>query len=170
MGGPEKIAKRRAEGVLNARERLDYVLDAGSFVEFGLMATSVHQDVRHKTPADGKLAGIGRIDGRPVAIVSNDFTTLGASSSVVNMKKIRHMKKISTERGMPLVLLGESTGARMPDRMGASGFRIKLSYLTCSHGFKPRAHPPYRAHIPQSVGDSFGVFVFAYTATWGELA
>ena len=121
MGGPEKIAKRRAEGVLNARERLDYLLDAGSYVEFGLMATSVHQEVRHKTPADGKIAGVGRIDGRPVAIVSNDFTTLGASSSVVNMKKIRHMKKISTERGMPLVLLGESTGARMPDRMGASG-------------------------------------------------
>jgi acetyl-CoA carboxylase carboxyltransferase component len=78
MGGPAKIAKRRSEGVLNARERLDYVLDAGSFVAFGLMATSVHQDVRHKTPADGKLAGVGRINGRPVAIVSNDFTTLGA--------------------------------------------------------------------------------------------
>lgn len=121
MGGPEKLAKRRAEGVLNARERLDYLLDAGSFVESGLFATSVHKEVRHKTPADGKLAGVGRIDGRPVALVSNDFTTLGASSSVVNMKKIRHMKKMSIERGMPLILLGESTGARMPDRMGASG-------------------------------------------------
>ena len=121
MGGPEKLAKRRAEGVLNARERLDYLLDAGSFVESGLFATSAHKEVRHKTPADGKLAGVGRIDGRPVALVSNDFTTLGASSSVVNMKKIRHMKKISIERGMPLILLGESTGARMPDRMGASG-------------------------------------------------
>jgi hypothetical protein len=47
---------------------------------------------------------------------------------------------------------------------------IKLSYLTCSHGFKPRARPPYRAHIPQAVGDSFGVSFFAYTATWGALA
>ncbi len=121
IGGREKLAKRRAEGDLNARERLEYLLDAGSFVETGLLATSVHQEVRHKTPADGKIAGVGRIGGRPVALVSNDFTTLGASSSVVNMKKIRHMKKISTERGMPLILLGESSGARMPDRMGASG-------------------------------------------------
>ena len=121
MGGPEKLEKRRAEGHLNARERIDYLLDKESFTESGLFGTSVHKEVRHKTPADGKLAGTGTIDGRPVALVSNDFTVLGASSSVVNMKKIRHMKKISIERGMPLILLGESTGARMPDRMGAAG-------------------------------------------------
>ncbi len=121
MGGPEKIEKRRAEGHLNARERIEYLLDNGSFVESGLFGTSVHKEVRHKTPADGKIAGTGTIDGRPVALVSNDFTVLGASSSVVNMKKIRHMKKISIDRGMPLVMLGESTGARMPDRMGAAG-------------------------------------------------
>ena len=47
---------------------------------------------------------------------------------------------------------------------------IKLRYLTCSHGFKPRARPPYRAHIHQAVGDSCGVSFFAYTATWGALA
>src|SRR6266705_210976 len=47
---------------------------------------------------------------------------------------------------------------------------IKLRYLTCSHGFKPRARPPYRAHIHQAVGDSCGVAFFAYTATWGALA
>ena len=53
---------------------------------------------------------------------------------------------------------------------GANPICIKLSYLTCSHGFKPRARPPYRAHIPQAVGDSCGVSFFAYTATWGALA
>ena len=121
MGGPEKIEKRRAQGVLNARERIDYLLDEGSFVESGRYAASINKAVRHKTPGDGKLAGVGRIDGRPVALVSNDFTVMGASSSVVNMKKMRQMKKISIQRGMPLILLGESTGARMPDRMGAQG-------------------------------------------------
>jgi hypothetical protein len=52
----------------------------------------------------------------------------------------------------------------------AGGLRVKLSYVTYNNGFKPRVCPPYRVHSPQPVGDSFGVFVFAYTATWGELA
>ena len=56
--------------------------------------------------------------------VPNDFTVLGASSSVVNGKKIKHVKQVANESGMPLVLLGESAGARMPDRMGAAGRAI----------------------------------------------
>ena len=124
MGGPEKLAKRKAEGVLNARERIDYLLDEGSFIESGRYARSNRAEVKHKTPADGKVAGFGRIDGREVALVSNDFTVLGASSAVINMKKIKHVKQIAAKRGMPLVLLGESSGARMPDRMGAAGRAI----------------------------------------------
>ena len=124
MGGPEKLAKRKAEGVLNARERIDYLLDEGSFIESGRYARSNRPEVKHKTPADGKVAGFGRIEGREVALVSNDFTVLGASSAVINMKKIKHVKQIAAKRGMPLVLLGESSGARMPDRMGAAGRAI----------------------------------------------
>ncbi len=124
MGGPEKLAKRKAEGHLNARERLDALLDPGSFFESGRFARAIRPEVRHKTPADGKIAGFGRIDGREVAIVSNDFTVLGASSSVINMKKIKHVKQVAGKRGLPLVLLGESSGARMPDRMGAAGRAI----------------------------------------------
>ncbi|OGK81285.1 MAG: methylmalonyl-CoA carboxyltransferase [Candidatus Rokubacteria bacterium GWC2_70_16] len=121
MGGPEKLEARRAAGVMNARERIEQLLDPDSFVEAGLFAAGIREEVRHKSPADGKIAGVGRIAGRPVALVSNDFTVLGASSSVVNMKKLRHMKKLAVEHGMPLILLGESTGSRMPDRMGAAG-------------------------------------------------
>ena len=121
MGGAQKLEKRRAEGVLNARERLDYLLDEDSFSESGLFAKGVRPEVADKSAADGKVAGYGRIDGRPVAVVSNDFTVLGASSSAINGKKIRHVKEASIRNGMPLVFLGESSGARMPDRMGASG-------------------------------------------------
>lgn len=124
MGGPEKLAERKAQGVLNARERIDHLVDPGSFTESGRHARSIRAEVRHKTPADGKVAGFARIAGREVAIVSNDFTVLGASSSVVNMKKIRHVKQAACRYGMPLVFLGESSGARMPDRMGASGRAI----------------------------------------------
>ena len=124
MGGPEKLAQRKAQGLLNARERIEYLVDAGSFVESGRYARAIREEVRHKTPADGKVAGYARIDGREVSLVSNDFTVLGASSSVINMKKIRHVKQSACRYGMPLVLLGESSGARMPDRMGAAGRAI----------------------------------------------
>jgi methylmalonyl-CoA decarboxylase subunit alpha len=124
MGGPDKLAKRKAEGVLNARERIDHLLDEGSFIESGRYARSNRPEVKHKTPADGKVAGFGKIDGREIALVSNDFTVLGASSAVINMKKIKHVKQVASRRGMPLVLLGESSGARMPDRMGAAGRAI----------------------------------------------
>lgn len=121
MGGPAKLAKRREAGVMNARERLDGLLDRGSFHESGLFAKALRPEVREKSPADGKIAGFGKIHGREVAVVSNDFTVLGASSAVINMKKIKHVKQVANKRGMPLVFLGESSGARMPDRMGAAG-------------------------------------------------
>lgn len=124
MGGPEKLARRKAEGLLNARERIDYLIDAGSFIESGRYARAIRPEVKHKTPADGKVAGFARVDGREIGLVSNDFTVLGASSAVVNMKKIKHVKQVATKRGMPLVFLGESSGARMPDRMGAAGRAI----------------------------------------------
>jgi methylmalonyl-CoA decarboxylase subunit alpha len=124
MGGAEKLKKRRTQGLLNARERLDALLDSDSFIESGMHATSFKKDMAEKTPADGKVAGYGRIDGREVAVVSNDFTVLGASSSAINGKKIRHVRETATQRGMPIVFLGESAGARMPDRMGAAGRAI----------------------------------------------
>ena len=124
MGGPAKLAKRKDEGVLNARERIEHLIDPGSFIESGMLAAGIRPEVRDKTPADGKVAGFARIAGREIALVSNDFTVLGASSSVINMKKIKHVKQVATTRGMPLIFLGESSGARMPDRMGAAGRSI----------------------------------------------
>ncbi|MBF6570126.1 MAG: methylmalonyl-CoA carboxyltransferase [Candidatus Binataceae bacterium] len=124
MGGAEKLERRRAQGVLNARERIEKLLDPGSFLESGLYATSNRPEVKDRSPADGKIAGFGRIDDRPVALVSNDFTVLGASSSTINGKKIRHMREVAIRSGMPLIFLGESSGARMPDRMGAAGRAI----------------------------------------------
>lgn len=124
MGGTAKLERRRAEGVLNARERIQKLVDLESFVESGLLAASHRPDMQERTPADGKIAGFATVGGRRVALVSNDFTVLGASSSVVNGKKIRHMRDAANRCGMPLIFLGESSGARMPDRMGAPGRAI----------------------------------------------
>ena len=126
MGGEAKLAKRREKGILDARQRIDHLLDPGSFHEVGLLGTSVMPQDRARTPADGKIAGYGRIAGREVGVVSNDFTVKGASSSATNGKKIGHIKRVATQRGMPIVFLGESSGARMPDTMGARGMGTML--------------------------------------------
>ena len=121
MGGARKLAERNAQGILDARARLDHLLDDGSFQESGLFASAERREMRDRTPADGKIAGYGRIDGRPVGVVSNDFTVMGASSSRINSKKMGHVKAAAEKRGFPMIFLGESTGARMPDIMGAKG-------------------------------------------------
>jgi acetyl-CoA carboxylase carboxyltransferase component len=121
MGGKAKLDRRRNAGILNARERLDYLIDKGSFLESGLFATSAKPEDRDDTPGDGKLCGYGRIDGRDAVVIANDFTVKGASSAATNMKKIGQMQRTATERGLPMVFLGESSGARIPDKMGALG-------------------------------------------------
>lgn len=122
MGGPGKLAKRAATpGILDARARIAALFDEGSFIETGLFSTSANPADREKSPSDGKIAGFGRIRGREAAVVSNDFTVMGASSGATNGRKIAHIRKVATERGMPIVFLGESSGARMPDHMGSRG-------------------------------------------------
>ena len=125
MGGPEKLAQRKAQGVLNARERVDRLFDPGSFIESGGFAVSIRPEDKETTPADGKVAGFGRIAGREAAVISNDFTVKGASSAAINIKKLKHMKGVAKKRGIPMVFLGESTGARMPDVMGAASIGSK---------------------------------------------
>ena len=126
MGGAEKVARRKAAGLLDARERLDRLFDPGSYIESGLFTTSANPADRDKSPCDGKIAGFGKVNGRQVAAVSNDFTVMGASSGATNGRKIAHMKRVATERGIPLVFLGESSGARMPDHMGSRGMGTLL--------------------------------------------
>lgn len=127
MGGTEKLAKRRAAGVLNARERVDALVDSGTFIESGLFGVSgTRPEDKEKSAADGKVAGFGKVDGRECAIVVNDFTVMGASSGATNGRKIGHVKRVATSRGLPMIFLGESSGARMPDHMGSRGMGALL--------------------------------------------
>ena len=121
MGGPEKLKQRHEAGWLNARERVAYLLDSGSWRESGLFGTSNLPDMADQTPADGKVTGFGRVEGRTVGIVAYDFTVKGSSSSLTNSRKMNHVKDVAKKRGFPVVFLGESTGVRMPDIMGGRG-------------------------------------------------
>ena len=66
MGGEDKLARRRRPEILNARERIDYLLDPGSFRESGLFGVSYIPEMRGSTPGDGKITGFGKLDGRRV--------------------------------------------------------------------------------------------------------
>ncbi len=118
MGGSEKIKKQHDKGKLTARERIDCLLDPDSFLEVGMFNHSDVPGMEEKTPADSKIAGYGKVDGRPVVVVSNDFTVLAATSSRVAGRKEGELKVLAAHRGHPVIYLGEAGGARMPDIMG----------------------------------------------------
>ena len=121
MGGAEKIEKQHDQGKLTARERIDRMLDTGSFIEMGMLNHSDRPDMADKTPADSKIAGYGRVDGRHVVIFANDFTVLASTSSRVAFNKELELKTMAAQRGHPVIYFSESGGARMPDIMGAKG-------------------------------------------------
>lgn len=152
MGGERKLAKRRDEGALNAQERLDALVDKDSFLEVGLLGRSAYSAAEaEKTPRDGKITGFGRIDGRDVGVVVNDFTTKGASTGATNSKKIGYIRKTCTEKGMPFVHIGESTGARLPDAMGSRGMGTMLGNDTTQ--FRRMRDTPWAA---AALDTSFG--------------
>ena len=153
MGGSERLARRKVSGWLDARERIARLVDAGSFVESGLFATSSNPADAGATPADGKIAGFGRVEGREIALVANDFTVKGASSGGTNMRKIGHMKRAAAERGLPLVFLGESSGARMPDHMGSRGMGALLGNDAAQYR-RTRESPWLAAAMGQCFGSS----------------
>lgn len=121
MGGKDKLKVLKAAGKLNVRERIAYFFDQDTFQELGLFAHSDRPGMEQSTPTDGKIIGYGLVQGRPALAAANDMTILGASSAGTNMKKIEYARAVSCEKGIPLVFLGESTGARMPDSMGSFG-------------------------------------------------
>lgn len=121
MGGTAKLEARRAQGLLNARERIDALCDPGSFSEIGEFTVSTRPEDADRTPADGIVTGFGAVDGRDIAVASFDLTTLGASSAANNIAKLAFLRENATKSGIPCVFLIESAGARMPDIQGARG-------------------------------------------------
>lgn len=147
MGGERKLRQRRADGVLNARERVDLLMDAGSFRETGLFASGSADGPI--LPADGKVCGTGLVDGRRAAVIAYDFTVKGASSSQVSNRKMQQIKSMGASHGMPVVYLAESTGVRMPDVMGGAG----MGAMSDRTRFLRRRESPWAAGI---FGNSFG--------------
>jgi acetyl-CoA carboxylase carboxyltransferase component len=107
-GGDEKIEKQHKKGKMVARERLDYLLDKGSFVEFGLLLGH-----RKKAFGEGIISGHGTIDGRKVCVYSQDATVLGGSVGGLTGFKMYRTIELALEMGAPLIGLHDSPGARV---------------------------------------------------------
>ena len=117
-GGAERIAKQHEAGKLTARERLDLLLDPGTFVELDkfVMHRSAEFGMGDKRiPGDGVVTGYGRVDGRQVFVFAQDFTVFGGSLSGAYAQKICKVMDLATRVGAPIVGLNDSGGARIQE-------------------------------------------------------
>src|SRR5215475_9595769 len=117
-GGPDRLARHKEQGKLTARERIDALVDAGSFEEIGLFAQhrQVHFGMADKeVPADGVVTGAAAIDGRLVHLASQDFTVLGGSAGEVHSLKVADVMERALKTGSPFVFLNDSGGARVQE-------------------------------------------------------
>lgn len=126
MGGDERLRKHRDAGKLDARARIDHLLDSGSFVEIGTLVGGTD------APADAVVVGSGTIDGRPVMVAAEDFTVLaGTISSSANAKRYRVAEIALTDR-VPLVMMLEGAGFRADGRSHTRSPTDLLAQARCS--------------------------------------
>ena len=128
QGGPAKVEAQHAKGRLTARERVDLLFDAGTFREIGLFAHSDRPEVGEEAAADGVVTGVGDIDGRKAVVVAIDATTFGGSNGRIGLRKQGHMNFLAETKGMPLVVLGDASGGRLPDMLDATFAEVNGLY------------------------------------------
>ncbi len=117
-GGPERVSRQHAKGCLTARERLELLMDAGSFVEIGTYVTHRSTDFgmdKKRIVGDGVVAGWGTVDGRMIYAFAQDFTVFGGTMSEANARKICAIMDLAMENGAPIVGLNDSGGARIQE-------------------------------------------------------
>jgi len=123
-GGAERIAAQHQKGKMTARERLDVLLDTGSFVELDRFVTHRATDfglADQKPLGDGVVTGYGRIDGRVVYVFSQDFTVFGGSLSEAHAGRICKIMDLAVRNGAPVIGLNDSGGARIQEGVASLG-------------------------------------------------
>jgi acetyl-CoA carboxylase carboxyltransferase component len=117
-GGPERIARQHEKGKMTARERLELLLDRGSFREIDVFVTHTSNDFglgEQKIPGDGVVTGYGTMNGRLVYVYSQDFTVFGGSVSWAHAMKICKVMDMAMKNGAPIIGLNDSGGARIQE-------------------------------------------------------
>ncbi|MBY0384425.1 methylmalonyl-CoA carboxyltransferase, partial [bacterium] len=123
-GGEDRLAKHKQGGRLTARERIDVLMDPGSFVETDRLVThrSTNFGMGDKViPGDGIITGYGKVNGRMVCVYSQDFTVFGGSMSRTQANKILKVMDLAIKNGCPMIGLNDSGGARIQEGVEALG-------------------------------------------------
>jgi propionyl-CoA carboxylase beta chain len=123
-GGEKRIAKQHEKKKLTARERIDYLLDEGSFEEIGILVTHRTTDFgmqEQKYYGDGVVTGYGTINGRLVYVFAQDFTVFGGALSETHAEKICKVMDLAVKTGAPMIGLNDSGGARIQEGVKSLG-------------------------------------------------
>jgi len=116
MGGEKRVSRQHARGKMTARERIDSLVDEGSFQELGIHGSEYSHPL---LAADGVITGTGTVDGRLVCIAAYDFTVLGGSIGAVSEVKVTRMRDTALKNRIPMIWLIDSAGARLNPSPGA---------------------------------------------------
>jgi propionyl-CoA carboxylase beta chain len=123
-GGAERVEKQHAANKMTARERIDFLLDEGSFEEFGKLVVHRSKDFgldEQLYPGDGVITGYGLVDGRRVVVFAQDFTVFGGSLSETHAEKICKVLDLAMKVGVPVIGLNDSGGARIQEGVVSLG-------------------------------------------------
>ncbi len=139
-GGAERGAKQREGGRMTARERVDALLDPGSFHELDRFVTHRCTDFKvESVPGDGVITGYGRIDGRLVYVFAQDFTVIGGSLSGAYAQKICKIMDMAVKNGAPVIGLNDSGGARIQEGVASlAGYADIFLRNTLTSGVVPQ--------------------------------
>src|SRR5436305_3496525 len=121
-GGEERIARQHGQDKLTARERLDLLIDEGTFCEIGIHAQP-HFSQRamdgREAAADGVVTGYGKVNGRLIAVCAYDFTVMAGSIGMTGELKLSRLREIALTKRIPMVWLLDSAGARIQEAIGS---------------------------------------------------
>jgi acetyl-CoA carboxylase carboxyltransferase component len=120
MGGPEAIKKRHEAGQWSVRERVDYFFDPGTFTEIGLFVKhrTIHFGMaKREVPAEGVVTGYGKVNGRPVVVIAEDYTAMAGTFGEYHGKKFTRALDFAKDMGWPCISMNDSGGARLQEGM-----------------------------------------------------
>lgn len=139
-GRAQAVAKQHGLGKRTARERISRLVDEGTFREFGALVDAARGTERLEAPADGVVTGVGELDGRPVSLMSFDFSVFGGSNGTTGGLKVARCCERSLQEGIPLVMLLDGGGHRIQEGLDshhfASGFDVFAQMVDLS-GYVP---------------------------------
>ncbi|WP_321438336.1 acyl-CoA carboxylase subunit beta [uncultured Bacteroides sp.] len=141
-GGVSKIEKQHEAGKMTARERIEMLLDKGTFTELDKLmvhrCSNFGMD-KNKIPGDGVVSGYGKIDGRLVFVFAYDFTVYGGTLSATNSKKIVKVQELALKNGAPVIALNDSGGARIQEGVESlTGYASIFYQNTIASGVIPQ--------------------------------